>query len=539
MKKIIILSLLLITILVLTACTQPLISSRKYHSATTTNFYQGTRGLELSFLEQAPPSEIYEQTEFDVQTYISNRGAFSLTENYLAKLTLSYNDIKIEKVTDKITGYYQETYLDEGLLSLYGKSYYYPQGEEDYFAIDRFRANEIEQNFESTKTSINLELCYPYKTIFADEVCIDSDPLDIDIRPDACQAQDKKYSRGQGAPIAITAIDVLMVPRGTVVQPQFIIYIENQGGGYVNKFTEEARDQRLPKDVFACGDMSKATPNELVMTARLGGKDLDCTLPVLRKGKTRVECQLSESLIAGNVANYMSSLQIELEYIYTDSFNKEIGIKQANGLAISKAIPIGISYCPTWQTFNEETRSCEDNCEVFPRNPNDKILMDNKGLMPPKTQTWDTIGCVYKEETACKEARSSCTIESGALCQTGRYCGWPRCYTKNTDPYIGSAIVEGRPSSKVIWGCADYDDQIDASGQCGCSEYASYVFVEKGVDCQDLIETDFLTVTGEETNLGLEFVVNVTDKILEEADKICIRVKDKLSYHSEITELSI
>ena len=50
--------------------------------------------LTAEFLKQAPPDEVFETSEFDVQLYMYNVGSFSLEPPYLAKIDLTYDTSK-------------------------------------------------------------------------------------------------------------------------------------------------------------------------------------------------------------------------------------------------------------------------------------------------------------------------------------------------------------------------------------------------------------------------------------------------------------
>ena len=169
MNKKIILGLLLITILVLTSCTTGVLRS-KYRYGDNPDYFVGFEGVELLFVEQAPPDTIFEDSPFDFQAEIYNRGAYDVVST-----SVSSKKIDGEFVVDSadmlpvsISGVGGEIYTYKDDIQLFGRSYYYPEGERDYFALDRYSARKIIGNFERNTAELFITLCYPYRTYFSD-----------------------------------------------------------------------------------------------------------------------------------------------------------------------------------------------------------------------------------------------------------------------------------------------------------------------------------------------------------------------------------
>ncbi|MBN1175206.1 hypothetical protein JXA48_01040 [Candidatus Woesearchaeota archaeon] len=532
----------ILLLLASSSCTMPAVSPGKINRAATENFYVGNEGLVVNYLDQAPPSEMFETSDFDVQMFISNKGAFSLAENYSAKASLIYDSSKVERITDLETGYYRGSYINDGIISLFGKSYYYPSGEQNYFAIDRFRAKEVPTNFETSHLDFGLNICYPYQTTFAEAICIDSDPQKADIRVDACQAEDKKYGQGQGAPVAITAVDVQMIPRGTLVQPRFVIYVKNEGNGLVYNFNESLLDAvTIPNKgvTHVCGDMKEAKPNQMRIDAYLGEEKLDCSLPVLRAGETKIECQLTESKIPGNVANYMSSLRVTLKYFYTEVFSKEVVIKQADDNLISMIKPLGPSYCAAWKTYDQETKTCVDNCEYYGKH-NSTYLDKVKKLDLPYNQQWSGLSCIYSTPDSCHDADGLCTTNSSDLCMRGTYCGWPECLQgdNNRKPFVSKHTILGTKLNPIqfTWVCNDFDDKYYVEKLCGCEEYGYYQFVDSKTNCGSLDIDNMSKIKGVLANEGFQYVVDIP---ANNEQKLCYAVKDRLGASSKVESADI
>lgn len=514
---------LLLSLFFLSSCTLPLVSQGRLNRMELENYFIGTKGLEIKFLDQAPPSEVFETTDFDVQMYIANKGAFSLADNYSAKATLIYDKSKVEKITDP-TMLYATSYIQNGLIFLFGKSYYTPDGEQNYFAIDRFKAKEVPTNFETAHLDFGLSVCYPYKTTFVDSICIDSDPQKIDPRNDACQVQDKTYSQGQGAPIAITAVDVQMIPRGIFVQPRFVIYVENKGNGIVYKYEDNMTQEFTinGRTTRTCGDMVGAKPNQLAIEAYLGEEKLDCSLPVLREAKTKIECQLSSSQISGNVANFMTTLRVNLKYFYSEVFSKEVVIKQADSNLLSRVKPLGPTYCAFYETYDPITQTCLTNCEYYALY-NQSFLENSKDLHKPYGQDWEDLSCSYSNHKECRTSGGLCAINSSDLCMAGQYCGWPECIYHNVKPRIVETMALGRPTVSYTWTCNDVDDRYDIKKTCGCETTGYFKFIDSG-SCRKLTVDDMETIQGHLGYNGIRFELDIPVN----ASTLCVGVRDKL-----------
>ena len=158
-----ILIIVVLSLLVLSGC-----GGSGTYGIENVDYHKGTDGLVVNFMTQAPPDVAYEETEFDVQIFVENKGAFDLTDGYRATAHLKYDDSFVMPITQDFLG--QGLYSNKDRLNLYGKSYYFPDGEENFFALDRFYGLPIQGNFETNKASFYLSMCYPYETFFADEI---------------------------------------------------------------------------------------------------------------------------------------------------------------------------------------------------------------------------------------------------------------------------------------------------------------------------------------------------------------------------------
>lgn len=520
MKKYLLLGLLLL----LTACS----SGGSY--TPDQNYFEGYDSLNVEFIDQAPPREVYEGTEFDLQLLISNEGAFSLIDNYSAELGISYDSAIIEDITNQQP---PGEYIDRNVIHLNGKSYYFPEGESNYFPVARFAAQPIPGNFETTDTTINLNFCYPYKTYFSGMVCIDTDPEGTDLRKKICKSEDVSVSGGQGAPLAITAVEVQTIPKGAYIQPLFIIHIENMGDGGVSDFLLEDHGTGH----YGCGPINVSTANYFQIEGYLSGEKLICKPdnPVIRFGEAIVECQLESNSILSTTNNYLTSLDLELSYLYSTGEEKDIVVKRLKGATFDKpSTEIIAEDCAPWQTYLAQNKTCVDTC-MYCKDKGASCYSNTKFENNESTEVlnnvvdWKYMNCLYAGAEDCRKNQASCLLENN-LCAPGTYCGWPTCINNNKKPQIK---VESKTQEQAIsWSCVDSDDKKDLVRTCGCDSEFEYKLVKKSeADSNDdcALITGYTPVKAKYSSLYKRYLFKLKlPGPYGDDDSLCIGVKDKL-----------
>ncbi len=250
-------------------------------------FWEGTSGLDFSFLDENPPQTLYEGTPFTVSLELENTGAHTLTgfitlsieDDYMClvddnndcstfdaidELSLSVRDdigdynAAIEEYTTQLKTADSATAADlkqkiqdartniERLrdttavanpyktkwFSLEGKSIFNYEGGSTALTYPA-KAKTVGPLSETHDIEVVATACYEYTTTWNQDICIDTDVNKMNIFPGACEATDVSLS-GQGAPLAITLIESKMIPTGTgYIRPMFIIHVQNSGNGKV------------------------------------------------------------------------------------------------------------------------------------------------------------------------------------------------------------------------------------------------------------------------------------------------------------------
>ncbi|MAG38885.1 hypothetical protein CMO90_02245 [Candidatus Woesearchaeota archaeon] len=277
-------------------------------SSVSTNYFQGSKGVEISFLPSSPPNEVYEESPYvPVGLLVSNEGSYSLNESSKGTLSYEYDNFFLKDIS-------MEGWED---VILEGKSYKYPDGEWLDQMLPAFEVKKVPGTIQQPSTKITATICYPYKTKLSDEICIDTTPLTQDVRQKVCSLENKVYV-DQGGPIAITKLEIEMQSFGGQMMRPFIrVYMENKGSGTVLS----------PVDDFskACINNDRNNQNKVRIKASISGQELECNPADVSLSRGATNCYLNEGGFGAHL-NYYANFLIELEYVYQSSISKNIEI---------------------------------------------------------------------------------------------------------------------------------------------------------------------------------------------------------------------
>lgn len=161
--------------------------------------------------------------------------------------------------------------------------------------------------------------CYKYQTTADAIVCIDPDPFEVVQEKKVCQYTDSVQTGGsQGAPVAVTKVEQEVGSD----QLFFRIYVSNVGGGSV----------MVPSSYNQCPfDVDFQDLDKVIATVKLPhDASPDCTPkgttsdPIrLTNGQGYIFCRFDKP--AANSA-YTTSLNVDLDYVYSSSIEKQMRI---------------------------------------------------------------------------------------------------------------------------------------------------------------------------------------------------------------------
>jgi hypothetical protein len=274
------------------------------------DYHTGTQGIEINFLNNAPPSRIYEGDNLDISIEVKNKGAYPEGRSFQGKIELSGFD------PNSIRGSW-----DGGNsipIDLEGKSQYNPEG--GYEVMTYRDRNGVHVPFDADyyEPRIIVHSCYKYSTVADPVVCIDPDPYSVIEEDKVCNIHDVSLGGGQGAPIAVTRVEEEVGSD----QIYFRIYVSNSGSGSV----------MLPRAYNDCPfDVELEDINKIVAKVKLPyDSSPDCSPkgtssdPIrLTNGAGYIFCKFNKP---ASDSAYTTTLNVELDYTYSDSISKQIKI---------------------------------------------------------------------------------------------------------------------------------------------------------------------------------------------------------------------
>ena len=330
------------------------------------DIYRGTEGVKVSFPDNLPPRELYEGSVVLVSVELWNKGAHPLDDwnNNHGIATLNYDPLYFSPETGP--GLVDPaSFLGQGHINrkflVQGRSYDFHTGEKYYADLGFLRVKEVPGTREAPLTNIQAGVCYPYRTVLSQSVCIDADIYGLEHDPVCRSARTHSYSGGQGAPVVISRVESSMIPLGfdtsppsgsaplldeegaliglrdsdvegqmVLIQPSFRIYFRNADRGIVYTHREGVSIENACNP--AIEGRTREDLNTLKVEASLGNITLECQPEVVRllnnEGSTR--CVLPLDGISGMSRNYMDILNIEAKYLYSTHVSKQVRINRAS-----------------------------------------------------------------------------------------------------------------------------------------------------------------------------------------------------------------
>ncbi|MBI2545550.1 hypothetical protein HYV81_00020 [Candidatus Woesearchaeota archaeon] len=335
MNKILFSFMIVILLFGVTACKKSDVNTK-----VITSFRTGIGDLEIKFLDNAPPAELYysKDAQFPIGLQIQNKGAERaygvIALNFGGHVTLA-DTINAQK-DDRDANLFKIAGSEGSFLE--GKRSQNPNGDLQVFTLTA-APSALNPQSEQFKSTVIATACYDYQTEFTPEVCIDTDVYNQKQLGKACKVQDVTSS-GQGAPVVVERVEVQMLPKEKGVAPQFTITLKNSGNGEVirrEKYREVCSQRVADTSVIF---------NLAYVYAQLADKDLECypkkeqVLPLepaagedaiygyarFKDKASTVVCRYN-GVISKPEGSYVSKLRIVVYYGYTFSVSKDITIK--------------------------------------------------------------------------------------------------------------------------------------------------------------------------------------------------------------------
>jgi len=468
----------------------------------TINYFEGSDGLVVEFLDNSPPEQVYSNSVFPLAVRLENKGAWDVVDPFFAEASIVYDSLYFEEVEE-------EALSDErSHIELHGKSPQYPEGEGVLTTLALLRAKPLAPR-TGADAKILLGLCFPYQTTLSEQVCVDGDVYNLDEREQVCQAEDLVLS-DQGAPVAITSVEFESLPAGTeqvtvdsqapvvdsneqftgtstetttesvpLVRPVFRLSLRNVGGGEIVRARNP--DEQALCDVLPVGEGFDR--NTVLVKAWLGNTELECfpKTPRFVNGESEVTCTVPGNTHVSVRSNYYELFRAELYYVYR--------VREA----------VEVSIIDTDQEYRPPsllTKKCSD----FDRE-----------------KEWcfayaSLLGCSWCEVTkSCLEDTSCSQCGTHTVFDDRRHECVPPC---PHDP-LRFSVSYSRVKGQVSLSCFDTVARGPATGEkvdhnrCGCDESSFYYDVSsEEFDCD---RASWKKVSGEYDGSKTVAVVSVGD----------------------------
>ncbi len=171
-------------------------------SGTGELFVGGKEGLHVSFITNAPPEQVYydsnakESFPFTIQLLLDNRGEYRIPAG----------DIQIQISNYQNFGLTQDEAITTNVASLTGRqkleSGFSPGGVE-YIEFEDVKYIGAEPITSKSPVSLSAEVCYPYQTTGVATICVAKSPT---IQSDICKVDSQKKVHSSGGPIKVSGI---------------------------------------------------------------------------------------------------------------------------------------------------------------------------------------------------------------------------------------------------------------------------------------------------------------------------------------------
>lgn len=348
MKKI----LILILLVMISGCQ---FNNDKGNLPDTSKAYIGTDGLVITFLENAPPVTVPAGSYVPVGLFLENKGAVDI-KNGVVVLSYPKDILTLEQNSFPVNIEGKETYAVGGkqVNLIDGKT-------KDAKDIDKIGTAK-------PKARITATSCYDYATKLSAGLCINPDPYNIKRlsgRKPACESKALTFS-GQGAPVGITKVDSITIPKENTVDINIKAFLSNRNTGVIYR--------KGGGNTYCTSGVSDL--NIVYARASLLGKDVACTPAAFklsdRNDENYVTCIFKD--VPAPEA-FVTQLSIVLEYGYSSTISKDIGIEVRDIKCDTCETEgyMGIESTPACQSFGDASyltalhKKCVNGCiELYP-----------------------------------------------------------------------------------------------------------------------------------------------------------------------------
>ncbi len=276
-------------------------------------FRSGTTGLLMQYVNNLPPARLFDRDQVNIMIQVENQGTSPLGST-TDRIYLSGFDPTIITGIDT-TG--------TPIPTLEPRSAFVTQGGRDAVSWKGQIRSLTDKRVDKYSPLLLATACYTYETTGTAQVCLDPNPYQSTSQQKVCIPTAVGLG-SQGAPIAITSVDVQSQPAKT----RFVISVTNSGGGTVFKYGPQYINKCSPYSQGLAFDevdfVHLADITILGRSIKSGCKGLDKDGHLrLTNGQAQLFCEVD----LNEQSAFLSPLTITLRYGYRQSIAKPIEIR--------------------------------------------------------------------------------------------------------------------------------------------------------------------------------------------------------------------
>lgn len=285
-------------------------------SSSSTPFIGGSEGLQVRFLENAPPSEILDnkQTPFDITLRVENVGE---------------TDVAVNNVKTTIGGLYPPDFGKSLLQSVLNRPVQGvkkdPEGGRISGGIDEITFSELlyQKNLEGNNVfPVQADTCYTYQTRAVGDYCMRQDMTKI--IPGVCNVKGSKTVFNSGGPVQVVSLDESVGGKNTVI---LNFKIKTVGSGTFFKPTPGTAASCTKGDLQSEGFVTVTVDPGITGELRCSGWGGQKTKGVrLVNGEASVTC-----ILGGINVDAVQKLNIKLDYNHLISTSTRLLVKHLPG----------------------------------------------------------------------------------------------------------------------------------------------------------------------------------------------------------------
>ena len=331
-------------------------------SLKDTPFIGGSKGLELKFLDGAPPDEITDVSfPFQAVVSIKNVGEHDIAKNQVRVdlsgiLASDFGSAAITNIQPADDPSSRKKDSEGNIIEAVETFATIPQAGSNL----QLGSGKILGN---TKFTFRADVCYQYETNAIGSVCVLSNMIDID-NDAICSPKGSRPISSSGSPIRVTSFRQSIVGEHKI---QFSFDIAHSGTG--NIFQQELAATGCPKDASS----KRTRENRVKVTVNTGiSGTLTCvgigtgtgsvsSNVVLSDGKRTITC--TQDVPA---SDFERNVDIKLEFNYHDSIDKEVLAKKLGTTTTVSPPPPGGAQLP--ECGVSSTKCMPQQCSNFRSN---------------------------------------------------------------------------------------------------------------------------------------------------------------------------